>query len=398
MRLLPLALAPFLLLVSAASTARADAVQTAAEALCSSKDLAVHGRFDKVFDRDSVDRVISLVKKLRQDFGPCQKVVRGKGAEVEYVHAKAIVPGKLYVTTPGQISGIWFAAPRRLDDSIEAVVKELRALPGTVALTVRELGGKEIVSLNARTPLAVGSTFKLYILKALREQIDRGKLKWTDIVTLRRDWRSLPSGKLQDWPDGAPLTLHSLATLMISISDNTATDHLLFHLGRAAVERLVSARNRPFLSTAEMFKLKSAGSLSIAERYARATESERRKVLEDLKQVRLEDVQLKGEPSFVREIEWFFSTDELCRVLGSLKDLDMIGVNGGLAERKQWARIGYKGGSESGVLNLTHVLEHPRSKRWYCVAATWNDPRRHLQDDQLETRVQRLLQLLSRRN
>ena len=39
----------------------------------------------------------------------------------------------------------------------------------------------------------------------------------------------------QDWPKGAPVTLHTLATLMISISDNTATDQLIAIVGRDAI-------------------------------------------------------------------------------------------------------------------------------------------------------------------
>ena len=50
---------------------------------------------------------------------------------------------------------------------------------------------------------------------------------------------------------------------MISISDNTATDHLLHHLGRRNVEGQMVAmghgtpqRNRPLLSTREMVMLR----------------------------------------------------------------------------------------------------------------------------------------------
>lgn len=49
--------------------------------------------------------------------------------------------------------------------------------------------------------------------------------------------KSLPGGILQNWPKGAPLTLHTLAGLMISQSDNTAADTLLEILGRDVVCR-----------------------------------------------------------------------------------------------------------------------------------------------------------------
>ena len=50
---------------------------------------------------------------------------------------------------------------------------------------------------------------------------------------------------------------------MISISDNTAADHLIDHLGRETIEANIAtvapqsaARNVPFLSTADMARLK----------------------------------------------------------------------------------------------------------------------------------------------
>ena len=82
----------------------------------------------------------------------------------------------------------------------------------------------------------MGSTFKLATLTALRRDIEKKKRAWTDVVTLRPEVRSLPSGILRDWPDGSPLTLYALAALMISKSDNTATDALIGLLGRDAIE------------------------------------------------------------------------------------------------------------------------------------------------------------------
>ena len=76
--------------------------------------------------------------------------------------------------------------------------------------------------------------------------------------------RSLPSGVLQSWPAGTPMTVESLAILMISQSDNTAADRLLHLLGRERVESRTRvagnthvARNTPFLTTREMFALKT---------------------------------------------------------------------------------------------------------------------------------------------
>src|SRR5205085_7243909 len=96
--------------------------------------------------------------------------------------------------------------------------------------------GEALYSLNPDTALAVGSAFKLGVLKALKDQIDAGTRKWSDVVELQASDISLPSGTLQIWPVGSPFTLHTLAGLMISISDNTAADMLLKLVGRDKVE------------------------------------------------------------------------------------------------------------------------------------------------------------------
>ena len=97
--------------------------------------------------------------------------------------------------------------------------------------------------------------------------------------------RSLPSGMLHNWPEGAPVTLHTLASLMISISDNTATDILLGLVGRENVERMMGRigiaapeRNRPFLATREIFALKTAPEAE-QRAFIEADEAGRRRLL-----------------------------------------------------------------------------------------------------------------------
>jgi hypothetical protein len=46
-------------------------------------------------------------------------------------------------------------------------------------------------------------------------------------------------------------------------------------------------------------------------------------------------------------------------------------INPGVAAKKDWQQIAYKGGSEPGVLNFTTALT-AKNGRHYCVAATWN--------------------------
>jgi hypothetical protein len=123
-------------------------------------------------------------------------------------------------------------------DSVRDVAGAIAALPGNVSLAAARLGEgepKPFLTQQPDRPLAIGSAFKLFILAELVREVKAGERRWADVVPLSR--RSLPSGFLQTWPQGAPLTLHSLAALMISQSDNSAADTLLALLGREKVER-----------------------------------------------------------------------------------------------------------------------------------------------------------------
>ena len=87
-------------------------------------------------------------------------------------------------------------------------------------------------------------------LDALRAEIDGKKRSWKDVVELVPEHRSLPSGILQGWPDHAPMTVYGLAGLMISISDNTATDALLTLVGcNARITASLALGGRPFQPT-----------------------------------------------------------------------------------------------------------------------------------------------------
>ena len=162
---------------------------------------------------------------------------------------------------------------------------------------------------DATRQFPLGSTFKLYVLAAVSRAVDEGRLAWDDVLIL--DAKSFPSGIMQSWPDGAPVTLHTAATLMISISDNTATDLVLRAVGREAVEaemRMSGHSNPeksfPFLTTREMFVIKSS---DIGETYAAANEAERRAILasldlEDITEDQFLETFTSGTPVLIEDI------------------------------------------------------------------------------------------------
>jgi hypothetical protein len=71
------------------------------------------------------------------------------------------------------------------------------------------------------------------------------------------------------------------------------------------------------------------------------------------------------------EVEWFMTAQELCSLLDATADLPSVGINPGLADRKDWQSVAYKGGSEIGVLNVSSRFTG-KDGRVHCAVATWN--------------------------
>ena len=280
---------------------------------------------------------------------------------------RGTVATHLALNPQGQITGLLFETPQLIGLSLEDVISEISALPGETHL-IATRNGKEIATLNVDKPLAVGSTFKLLILQELQSQIEAGQHQWTEVISLKEDWKSLPSGFLQGWPTGSSLTIESLATLMISQSDNTATDHLLNIVGRENVEAR-SPKNTPFLTTGEAFVLKDPANRSLLRRWRR--NNERRSLESPLAALPLPTVSIFNDGPQAIDVEWFMSARELCSTMDAVADLPLMSINPGLVDADDWQRVAYKGGSEPGVENFTTQLTDEEGK--FCVSATWNN-------------------------
>jgi beta-lactamase class A len=344
------------------------------------------------------------------------RMTRPYGGEVEFLFDKGVrVPAVLTLEAkaPHRIAGLLFRAALKDNETLDDIVREVKNLPGAAGFTLMRLDPdpRIVWEHNGTQPLAVGSAFKLLVLAALVEDVQAGRRAWSDVVPLRKELASLPSGLLHSWPDGAPVTLHTLATLMISRSDNTATDHLIDLLGRARVEAVqkpvgvqAPERNQPFLTTAETFKLKLVLPPEQQREYLAADPAGRRRLLETLvKPAPLAKARTLSTPQLIEEVEWFYSTADLCRVMDWLRRQekaaaarDILAVHSGVSlDTTFWSYVGYKGGSEPGVLNVTLLLQ-AKSGAWFAFAMTWNNPEREVDSVQLIGLAQRLLRLAQR--
>lgn len=333
-------------------------------------------------------QVADIVSGLEDRFGTL-KSVNGSGQRFTVVLERAEVPTRLVLDDEGRIAGLLFK-PAVAGGSLDRQMEAINALPGeTAVLVTRE--DEDVAAHNAESPLAVGSTAKLAVLKALDDAIAAGRLARDEVVDLKSGRRSLPSGILQDWPDGTPVTVATLANLMISVSDNTATDALIALVGREAVEA-ASPRNAPFPTTRELFTLKVKGNEALRRAWVDGDSQARRGILEQIADAPLpEAAALPSSPTI--DVEWHFSLRELCALMTDLAENPALHINPGVAEPEHWESVAFKGGSETGVINLTTLVENAKGER-HCVAATWNRADAPLNEEDLVSSYRAILRNL----
>lgn len=108
---------------------------------------------------------------------------------------------------------------------------------GTLGLWVFDLRRSECYGLRAQHRFPAASTIKLFVLLELFRQVGAGRVRLADSVRLTARAKVAGSGVIKDLSPGLQLTLKDAATLMITVSDNTATNLLIGHLGGAAIHR-----------------------------------------------------------------------------------------------------------------------------------------------------------------
>ncbi len=106
---------------------------------------------------------------------------------------------------------------------------------------VRAVTAGEETELNADRPFQMASVFKIPILAELLYQAHAGQRSLDDRIILTGEMKAPGSGVLKELSAGTPLTVRDLATLMIIVSDNTATDILLGLVTKEAVNSRLRA-------------------------------------------------------------------------------------------------------------------------------------------------------------
>ncbi len=117
-------------------------------------------------------------------------------------------------------------------DRLRARLQEMvNAFPGTMGVAVYDIGDSKMILINGDKLFPMASAYKIPILVEVFRQAEAGKFSLDDRVDLTADDRTLGSGILTLMSPGLKPTIRDLATLMIILSDNEATDILLNKVG-----------------------------------------------------------------------------------------------------------------------------------------------------------------------
>lgn len=341
-----------------------------------------------VREKTSPKQLSNVAQSLLDKYGDFQSVVSFDRSYVIDLK-KARVYARVVFDPNGLITG--FRVIRLVPKffSLNQVRAAFAKLPGTVSFVV-EKDGKDLLAAQPDAKLAVGSSFKLAVLNALLDEIKAGHLSWNQDVILKANWRALPTGILQAWPPGMNLTVQTLAGLMISLSDNTATDAIMSLLSPQAMQKY-AGENQPLLTPRQFFVLAGYQARALREKFIKSDLQERVAMLSAIDSQLLPDLgEIEGADS--KAIGWHFSVHDLCRLIGRAHDALPLQINPGLAIPQYWSAVAFKGGDDVGVLNLTTWLKNKKNST-YCVSATWNNEG-ELNNMQLEQPYTALIALL----
>lgn len=153
------------------------------------------------------------------------KQPNSKVSQASLVPTKSSAPASSTLSTTQEITP--------LKAKIEALATKYPNLqPGAFFV---DLDNGSYVNFQGETAYSAASTIKIPVLIAFFQDVDAGKIRLDEKLTMRKELIGGGSGNMQYQPPGTKFTALEAATKTIIISDNTATNLLIERLGGKAV-------------------------------------------------------------------------------------------------------------------------------------------------------------------
>lgn len=113
----------------------------------------------------------------------------------------------------------------------------IRRAPGTVSFYAKNLDSGASFGHKENEKVRTASTIKLPVMVATFGEVEAGRAKWEELLTLTKDEKVSGSGVIRELSDGVKLPLIDCVHLMIVVSDNTGTNLVLERIGTETVNQ-----------------------------------------------------------------------------------------------------------------------------------------------------------------
>ena len=120
------------------------------------------------------------------------------------------------------------------------IAAELASYDGQMSIYADDLRGN-VIAIGPDEKFETASTIKTYILACLFDQVEKGQASLEDVLTYREEHYIDGSGVLRDLGFGTAMKVKDVATLMIIISDNIATNMMIEYLGIDTINACIQA-------------------------------------------------------------------------------------------------------------------------------------------------------------
>jgi beta-lactamase class A len=147
----------------------------------------------------------------------------------------ALLLGTAVAQTPAKQQVLW--------QKLEADIHEVdRSLDGVMGVAIEDLSSKQTFFLQPDEVFPQASSIKIAVLAELYRQAQQGKLKLTDLYTVQKSDLVQDSDIMNGLTPGVTrITLRDLATMMVAVSDNSATNVLIDRVGMNNVNSLLDS-------------------------------------------------------------------------------------------------------------------------------------------------------------
>jgi beta-lactamase class A len=151
--------------------------------------------------------------------------------------------GSAWGSAAAQTSDRSAAKQKILWEKLESSISDVdRKLDGVLGIAIEDLSSGQKYLLHEDQVFPQASSIKIAVLAELYHQAEQGKLKLSDVYTVESS-DLVPDSDIMSGltPGVTKVTLRDLATMMVAVSDNSATNVLIERLGMETVNALMDS-------------------------------------------------------------------------------------------------------------------------------------------------------------